>query len=207
MPSHPDPVAAHDQATLDFYADHADTYVSTGKDTAGQWLGAFARLVPAGGRILDLGCGGGRDAAMLLDLGFDVDAADGSPAMASKAAERLGRAVKVMRFDELSDTNMYDAVWANASLLHVPRAALPDVLARVFRALKPGGYHFASYKAGSAPGRDGLGRFFNYLCRDSLSQAYPCSAPWHVISLTDHLGGGYEGALWPWLAITAQRPR
>ena len=76
--------------------------------------------------------------------------------MAAKAEARLGRPVKVMRFDELSEVETYDAVWANASLLHVPRGALGDVLALVFAALKPNGLHFASYKAGGVAADRGL---------------------------------------------------
>lgn len=206
MSSDHDPAATHDQPTLDFYAREAEDYVGTGKDTASRWLHAFASRLPSGARILELGCGGGRDAQALLNLGFDVTATDGSPAMARLAAERLGRPVAVMRFDDLRDIERYDAVWANASLLHVPRAALSDVLAKVFGALKPGGLHFASYKAGSAPGRDGLGRYFNYPDRQALTDAYARAAAWNILSVTDHVGGGYEGSDWPWLAIIAQRP-
>lgn len=206
LASTPSDDRAHDGATLDFYAREAAAYATRGKSTASLWLDAFARLLPAGGRILELGCGGGRDAEALIHRGFNVHPTDGSPEMASQAAERLGRPVRVMRFDELSDVGLYDAVWANASLLHVPRPALGGVLARVFAALKPGGLHFASFKAGAAAGRDGLGRYFNYPDRDALVQTYAGSAAWEILSVTDHIGGGYEGADWPWLAITARRP-
>lgn len=206
MRSDPHPAMPHDQATLDFYAREAAAYASTGKNTASLWLSDFMRLLPAGGRVLDLGCGGGRDTEALLQHGFDVDPIDGSQAIADEAAKRLGRAVKVLRFDELRDVERYDAIWANASLLHVPRPAFSAVLARVFRALKPGGLHFASYKAGTADGRDGLGRYFNYPDRDALTQAYARSAAWDILSVTDHVGGGYEGLDWPWLAVAARRP-
>ncbi len=200
------PAGQHDQATFDFYAREASAYVGTGQDTASRWLHGFAQLLPKGASILELGCGGGRDAEALLKLGFDVHPTDGSPQMADLARTRLGRPVKVMRFDELDEAGRYDAVWANASLLHVPRPALADVLARVFAALKPGGLHFASYKAGTAAGRDGLGRYFNYPDRDLLTQAYTRSAPWTILEISDHVAGGYEGAQWPWLAVTARRP-
>lgn len=206
MRSDPHPAMPHDQATLNFYAREAAAYASTGKNTASLWLSDFMRLLPAGGRVLDLGCGGGRDTEALLQHGFDVDPIDGSQAIADEAAKRLGRAVKVLRFDELRDVECYDAIWANASLLHVPRPALSAVLARVFRALKPGGLHFASYKAGTADGRDGLGRYFNYPDRDALTRAYARSTAWDILSVTDHVGGGYEGLDWPWLALAARRP-
>jgi SAM-dependent methyltransferase len=204
---HPrDTAIAHDQATLDFYAAEAPVYVASGKGGVSRWLDGFAQELPVGARILELGCGGGRDAEALLARGFDVDATDGTPAMAAKAAERLGRPVRVMRFDELSEVNSYDAIWANASLLHVPRAALGEVLALILRALKPGGLHFANYKAGGIAGRDRLGRYFNYPDREALIAAYGGSGRWDVLSVIDYTGGGYEGGQGPWIAITARRP-
>jgi SAM-dependent methyltransferase len=201
-----DPSNAYDQATLNFYADEAPVYVASGKGGVSRWLDGFAQVLPAGARILELGCGGGRDAEALLARGFDVDATDGTPAMAAKAAERLGRPVRVMRFDELSDVRSYDAVWANASLLHVPYPALADVLVLILRALKPGGLHFANYKAGGTAGRDRLGRYFNYPDRTALIAAYARSGDWDVLSVIDYIGGGYEGGQGPWTAITARRP-
>ena len=116
------------------------------KAGASRWLADFMKALPTGAHILELGCGSGRDAEALLAHGFDVDASDGTPAMAAEAEQRLGRPVCIMRFDELSAVDAYDGIWANASLLHVPRAALSKILALVLRALKPGGLHFASYK-------------------------------------------------------------
>lgn len=201
-----DPPPAHDPATLDFYEREAATYVASGKHVASRWLDGFMRRLPAGGRVLELGCGGGRDAAALIAAGFDVEPTDGSPAMAAMAAARLGRPVVVMRFDALADVASFDGVWANASLLHVPRDALGDVLARIFRALKPGGLHFASYKAGGTAGRDGLGRYFNYPDKEALTAAYLGGAPWEIESLEEGIGGGYEGVETPWIAITLRKP-
>ena len=75
----------------------------------------------------------------MLDRGFDVDPTDGVPAMAAEAETLLGRPVRIMRFDELEAAAAYDGIVALASLLHVPRDDLAGVLARIWRALKPGG--------------------------------------------------------------------
>jgi len=198
--------AAHDAATLQFYADEARAYAAAGADGVSRHLKGFLERLAPGARILDLGCGGGRDSAAMLAAGFDVDAADGVEAMALEAQARLGRSVRVMRFDELEATAVYDGVWANASLLHAPRPALPDVLARVFRALKPGGLHLASFKAGQAEGRDRFGRYFNYVSADALETAYRRSAGWESLSIDRYTGGGYEGGDRPWLVVTARRP-
>ena len=57
----------------------------------------------------------------------------------SGRVERLGRPVETLLFHELDAVEAYDGVWANACLLHVPRTELADVLALIWRALKPAG--------------------------------------------------------------------
>ncbi|RIV79967.1 class I SAM-dependent methyltransferase [Pelagerythrobacter aerophilus] len=207
MPRPVDHARYSDPATLDFYDIEAPDYVASGKGGVSRWLDDFIRALPEGARVLELGCGGGRDAEAMLLHGFDVHPTDGSPAMAAKAEERLGRPVTTMRFDELSEISAYDAVWASASLLHVPLPRLNDVLKLVFAALKPGGLHFASYKGGGIPGRDTFGRYFNYPDRRALIDAYAASGPWELVSVADYIGGGYEGGQGPWIAITVRRPQ
>ena len=118
---------AYDEATLCFYAEEAPVYSSSGPGGASRHLAGFLELLEPGAKVLEIGCGGGRDAEWMLAQGFDVEPTDGVAEMAVKAEARLGRPVRVMRFDELDDVGGYDAVWANASLLHVPRASLPAV--------------------------------------------------------------------------------
>jgi SAM-dependent methyltransferase len=119
--------------TLDFYSTSAPIYLGSGTRGARRHLLSFLNLLPPQTRILELGCGGGRDAA--VTAGFDVDPTDGTPEIARIAGERLGRPVRVMHFDKLDALETYDAIWANASLLHVPRSSLPQILALVFQAL------------------------------------------------------------------------
>jgi SAM-dependent methyltransferase len=199
-----DPVA-HDVATLGFYADQARAYAASARDGPSRHLGAFLDRLGPEARILELGCGDGRDSAAMLARGFDVEPTDGVALMARQAEARLGRPVHVMRFDELDCAEAYDGVWANASLLHVPRPAFPGVVARIFRALKPGGIHAASYKAGDAEGRDGLGRYFNYFSAEALMAGYRAAADWEFLSVESHVGGDYEGGLRPWIMITVRR--
>lgn len=194
---------AYDEATLRFYAKEVPVYSSTGPGGVSRHLSGFLDLLTPGARILELGCGGGRDSALMLSRGFDVEPTDGVPEMARKAEQRIGRPVRVMRFDQLDAIGSYDAVWANASLLHVPRPQLPAVLTLVSRALKPGGLHFASYKGGGVEGRDCLDRYFNYLSSDDLVEAYRRSGAWRILNLVEYEGGGYEGGTGPWVAITA----
>ena len=104
----------------------------------------------------------------MLARGFDVSPTDGSPEMAEVASRRLGRPVGTLLFHDLDAVEAYDGVWANACLLHVPRPELAHMLSLIWRALKPGGVFYASFKTGDAEGRDTLNRYYNYPSPDWL---------------------------------------
>jgi SAM-dependent methyltransferase len=199
-------LAGYDAETLAFYEREAATYA--GRPQAGRFprLWRFLEGLRPGAAILELGCGGGRDTEEMTRLGFDVTPTDGSPAMAAEAERRLGRPVGVMRFEELDAESAYDAVWANASLLHVRAAALPKVLASVRRALKGGGRFYASYKLGAGEGRDRFGRYYNFPTEAALRAAYEAAGPWAGVETDDAIGGGYDGVTREWLMLTATRP-
>src|SRR5687768_17817073 len=126
-----------DEQTLRFYADNATTYVGRARGHPNDQLRAFLAALPAGARILELGTGGGDDARFMLEQGFDVQPTDASPELAEQAAARIGRPVRIMRFDELTERAAYDGVWASACLLHAPREELTADLARIHSALRP----------------------------------------------------------------------
>lgn len=195
-------MSGDDRATLDFYATEAETYAGRSRELGRGRLRRFAELVPANGKVLELGCGGGQDSEALLALGLDVSPTDGSPELAAQAAKRLGRPVSVLLFEDLTAETAYDGVWANACLLHVPRRGLPGILARVHRALRPGGVFYASFKAGEAEGRDRFGRFYNYPDTDWLRTAYG-DLGWSRLDIEEDLGGGYDQEPTRWLHATA----
>lgn len=194
--------APYDAATLAFYTAEAPAYAAR-RLAPSPALSPFLALLPAGGRVLELGCGGGQDAAAMLAAGYAVDATDGCPAMAAEAAARLGRPVRTLRFDELAAVAAYDGVWAAACLLHVPRDELAGVLARIWRALKPGGIFAASFKTGAAEGRDRLGRWYNRFAREELMALY---AGWEVLAVEERDGAGYDGAASGWVGMMVRRP-
>jgi SAM-dependent methyltransferase len=187
-----------DPQTLKFYADNAADYVQHATAPTPQ-LGSFLARLPAGGSILELGTGNGRDAAAMLAAGFAVTPSDASPELAAQAQARLGMPLRIMAFHELDDLAAYDGVWACACLLHAPREELTDDLARIFRALRPGGRMMASFKAGNREGRDRFGRYYNYIDADRLRAHLTAAAPWAGLDITESLGSGYDGAPTRWL--------
>ena len=190
----------HDEATLAFYDREAAAYAAR-KDAAGPHLAPFLAKLAPGAKILELGCGGGQDAAAMIAAGFDVTPTDGSAGLARQAEQRIGRPVRLMRFEDLDETEAYDAVWANACLLHVPEDGLADVLARIHQALKPGGRFHTGFKAGDGGGRDSLGRYYNFPDEARLRAAYGAAGDWAALTITPGKGGGFDGVMRDWLFV------
>ena len=198
-------MAGHDPRTLEFYATEAADYHARSKAGINCDLPAFLKRLAAGSLILELGCGSGRDAAYMQTLGFKVEPTDGVAAMAALAEQRLGRTVRVMRFEDLAAASAYDAVYASYSLLHVPRSSLVDVLARIWRALRPGGWHMATYKSGGAEGRDMLDRYFNYLSPAQAEAYYRAAGEWQLLEMTEGVGGGYDDRPSSWVNVITRK--
>lgn len=143
--------------SLRYYTHNANSYVSATRHVDMTKL--YARFLPhvrAGGLILDAGCGSGRDARTFLQRGYAVEAFDASPELAQLASQHTGIPVKVMRFQELDDTARFDAIWACASLLHVPTDEQAQAWSRLWQSLQPGGVIYASYKLGPDIEANGL---------------------------------------------------
>lgn len=197
--------AGEDAQTLRFYEAEAPVFVASGTNGASRHLPEFMAALPTGASILELGCGGGRDAEAMLAAGFSVDATDGCEALVEKAAARLDQPVRLLRFEELAADMLYDGIWANACLLHVPREGLSPILTRIHRALVPGGLFTASYKTGLDEGRDRFGRYFNYPSEDWLRDVYGQAAPWSEMAITLGSGTGYDGVKTDWLEVRTKR--
>ena len=135
--------------TLEYYTANAARFFA---DTVAVDMSAlhvrFLATIPAGGLILDAGCGSGRDAKAFKDRGYRVHAFDASPNLARMASEWVGQHVQVCQFHDFDERDRYDGIWACASLLHVREGSMVDVLARLWAALKPEGVLYLSFKLG-----------------------------------------------------------
>lgn len=156
--------------TIKYYNQNAERFIAgTLQADMSNSRSRFLKHVVPGGRILDAGCGSGRDAAAFLNAGYIVDAFDASEEICRIASGILGIPVECKRFEDLSGSDEYDGIWACASLLHVRQDDLPDVMRRLHLLLKPKGVLYASFKEGLTE-RIKEGRFFHDMtetsCRD-----------------------------------------
>jgi 2-polyprenyl-3-methyl-5-hydroxy-6-metoxy-1,4-benzoquinol methylase len=159
-----------------------------------------ARLGPAG-RVLEVGSGGGRDALAMERLGLVVRRTDITPGFVELLRER-GHACDLVdpRVDDLSSPDgPYDAVWANASLLHVARQDLPTVLSRLAAVVRDGGLLRISLKEGDGDGWSTHGsirspRHFTYWRADDLRTVVE-GAGWTDVSISTGVAG-QRGETW-----------
>ncbi|MEO5804889.1 class I SAM-dependent methyltransferase [Devosia sp.] len=192
-----------DDATLQFYAENAAEYVRHGAYRPSPQLEQFLAALPPGADILELGTGGGHDAAAMLARGFNVTPSDASTALAAEAEHLLKRLVRILAFNALDDVAAYDGVWASASLLHAPASELTDDLSRIHHALRPAGRLVASFKAGDGEGRDQFGRYYNYPSAETLMTHFRDAASWTGLDLSQIDGTGYDKLPTRWLWVTA----
>ena len=136
-------------STIDYYNKNAKAFSDNTRDVSfTDTQDRFMSLLLSGASILDFGCGSGRDTKVFLDKGFRVDAIDGSEELCRLASDYTGTSVKHMYFEEFCEYNKYDGIWACASILHLERSKLSNVMSRLERAVRPGGFIYASFKYG-----------------------------------------------------------
>lgn len=156
----------YDQNAEAFFAQtvHADMSLARSR---------FLAHLPAGGSLLDAGCGSGRDAKAFHELGFAVEAFDASAEMVRLARTYTGLHVYQMSFETMRWQTRYDGIWACASLVHVSLADLAGIAIRFRRALKRGGVFYVSFKRGEGE-RQKDNRHFTDMTETRLRQHLIC---------------------------------
>lgn len=146
--------------TINYYNKNAKQFVETTANVEFHDMqNRFLDKLQEGAYILDFGCGSGRDTKYFLEQGYHVDAIDGSEELCKYASELTGICVKHMYFQELSEVDKYDGIWACSSILHLGMDELEDVMKKMCLALKSKGIIYTSFKYGTFSG-DRNGRYF-----------------------------------------------
>lgn len=152
-----------------YYEENADDFIkSTIHADVSSLYRKFEKYLAKGCRILDLGSGSGRDSKYFTEKGYDVIAVDPSLAMCKRTKEYAGVPTFLMKAEELSFEKQFDAVWACASLLHVPRTKQVIAMHRIYDSMNIGGILYSSWKYGDQD-RVKDGRIFTDLDEDGLS--------------------------------------
>lgn len=155
--------------TLDYYNEKAASFVEGTQNVDFSRLqNEFASYVSPHGKILDLGCGSGRDSKAFLAMGYNVTAVDGSQAICNIASEYIGQDVICSTFQDYEPEDLFDGIWACASLLHLPKEDLEPVIKKYAACLNSGGSFYISFKYGTFSGERN-GRFFTDMNEESFS--------------------------------------
>lgn len=158
------------EKTIDYYNENAKSFIDgTVSVDFSQIQNAFLELLPNDARILDFGCGSGRDTKYFLDRGYQVDAMDGSIELCRAASEYTGIHVKHMLFQELDEVEKYDGIWACASILHVKKDELLDIIRKMSLATKENGIIYVSFKYGEYEGERNR-RYFTDMTENSMKE-------------------------------------
>ena len=193
--------------TISYYEGRAAPFWEGTKDhDVTQNYEALLGALPArkGLRILDFGCGPGRDVKWFAGQGHDPVGLDGTAEFCEMARAHSGCEVLHQNFIALNlDPESFDGIFANASLFHVPRADLPRVLGELFAALRPGGVLFSSNPRGEGEGMNGprYGNYMEFETYGALLEAAGFEVVHHYYRPKDK-----PREEQPWLAVVAKKP-
>ncbi len=189
-------IASYDRAAAEF----AERTASFRPERA---LAAFAACAPPGSLVLDAGSGPGRDCAYLAGLGLRPVALDLSRGMLLEGRRRGLSAPAIqadLRWLPFADGS-FAAVWASASLLHLPRPHLTPALRELSRIMRRGCLYLALKEGEGEAWRDGPGgpRFFRYFTLATAESALHEAG----LRVTEHWlsPAGPDG--FPWLNLIA----
>ncbi|MDC8757447.1 class I SAM-dependent methyltransferase [Janthinobacterium fluminis] len=203
-----DDIDAITHRTLDYYERHAEQFFEgTRSHDVSQNIDALLAAIEAAApyAILDLGCGPGRDLKTFAALGHTAVGVDGSARFVDMARAHSGCTVWRQDFVNLDlPVAQFDGVFANAALFHLPSAALPQVLARLYACLKPGGALFSSNPRGAnEEGWNGAryGSYYDYATWERFMTAAGFVALGHY-----YRPPGLPREQQPWLASLWRKP-
>jgi SAM-dependent methyltransferase len=194
--------------TLEYYNRNAEQFRAGTRDhDVSQNIAALLDHIPGTPpfRILDFGCGPGRDLQRLTELRHVAIGLDGSEAFAAMARAATGCEVWQQDFLRLELPDRYfDGIFANASLFHVPGQELPRVLRQLLTALKPGGVLFSSNPRGANEEGWNGGRFGAYHDWEAWQQRLLAAGFSELMHY--YRPAGLPLAQQPWLASVWRRP-
>lgn len=184
--------------SIDYYNKYAaKEFEETVNQDMSEIMREFLNYLEEGDTILDLGCGSGRDSLTLYELGYDVTPLDASSEMCKLAEIHTGLDVLQMTFEQIDFDDVFDGIWACASLLHTPKKELSGILTKIARALNDKGILYMSFKLGDFEGFRGE-RYFSDFTADSISQLLRENGRFEIQKLweTEDIRSGHSDVRW-----------
>jgi len=137
--------------TIEVYNKLGKKYLNASKKITPPNRLPFSKLFPKGAHILDVGCGGGRDAKFFIQKGLRVTGVDSSPVLIKLAKKEASKGnfkcVDLLKMNFPAKT--FDGIWAEAVLLHLKRKDVPNALKKLYKVLKNGGVLHVTVKRGT----------------------------------------------------------
>lgn len=194
-----------DKETIAVYDRAAEDYAARFEDDGNdRYLSAFMAELPEAAKVLDIGCGPGRAAALMQGAGHTVLGIDASTEMV-RLAKKSGVNAACMPFDDLATlTGPFDGIWANFSLLHAPRDKMPDHLNTIAALLVAGGIFHIGMKTGTGSHRDGIGRQYTYYDTEELALLL-ADAGFSELARSTGSGIGLDGTRASWVIMLNRR--
>jgi ubiquinone/menaquinone biosynthesis C-methylase UbiE len=192
-----------------------DAYDATATAFADRWfrlrlrtaMARFTAHLEAEARVLDVGCGPARDTAWLAEQGFTAIGVDLSQGMLREGQAR-GIKVPLIRADMAYvpfSTDSFQGLWVCASLLHIPKRQIEQVLQELARVVCPGGHVYVAVKRGEGEAwvrdEDGNRRFFAYY-RPQEIQSLIEQAGLRILAAWQNADSA--GRRNPWISVLAQ---
>lgn len=155
--------------TINYYDKHAGEYFNSTVNVDFDHLRRkFVSFLPEHARIIDIGCGSGRDVKAFCDMGYDAIGFDASKGLATEAEKQLGIEVQVGDMTTWIADEPFDGIWCCAALLHLHEEEANAFLQNLRFNLKPGGILFLSVKDGIETGLDEKGRYMHNYTKQEL---------------------------------------
>ena len=184
--------------TLSYYEENAKGfYKGTVNVNMATLYAPFLSYMPSYAKILDAGCGSGRDTLFFSENGFRVTAFDYSSALVKLASKLTGQEILNLSFQNIDFKDEFDGIWACSSLLHVPSNELHGCLSRLSSAMKTNGILYTSFKYGQGE-HERNGRHFVDFDEDNFDEFLKAHPEISVIKYwkTSDLRTGRENEKW-----------
>ncbi len=154
-------ISYYDRNAEDFFRNTVDVDMT-------EIYNEFTSLLPEKAKIIDLGCGAGRDVLYFKKLGYNIIGVDNSPEIVRLASKYTKENIILQDFTKLDYREEFDGIWACASLLHFSKTKLISVIEKIIEYIRKSGIIYTSFKYGDSEGVRN-GRYFSDFTERSFS--------------------------------------